>query len=440
MKRRGWLVMVVVLLIAGAIWVATSPDDEPSPAAPSGLAGVEALPASADAWIAEGPGPEVEPVDAGEQEEERPAVAAPEATAPKPGGWTTTPPEGFDLQAYVARWRDALKQLTGKNAVSPRGLRSAHDGVAGRGVETTDAGAAPACAPGRVQRPLIAATQLDVFVFVDTSGSMMDLLDDVADWLGRLELLLREAQRDYQLIVVADRSALFSARRPPPKDGGVLDQLIRSHDIFDVLLRTGETTNGWRTLTRSGVPTELVLITDDSPWARYDARGYAARFSRLLGPTVVTTRLHLIGGFEVGQPLLLGPDAPISRAVCRPHGVAPGLEYQALATANRGLRASLCERPSREALLKQLLEVRSPTTGCEWELPLHEDAEIVDPAIVDARGLREPLLQEYSAAACAGLRRSYLARPRGLTLCPSTCEAVRADNFVALELSWTCRR
>lgn len=351
---------------------------------------------------------------------------------------TTTPPPGFDLEAYVAKWRTALTPLMRRGA--PQKLTTLREANAGALFDRQSDGGVGPCMPGQVIREVSRATQVDVFVFIDTSGSMFGVMPALAQWLGSLEFTLREAARDYQLVVVANRHAVFSgeSRGRPLPDAGFLDESIGSSDIFDVLLRSGDSPGGWRSMARAGVATEVVLVTDDSPSRASSTQEYRARWSTLLGPALPTTRLHLLGGFEVGPPRVLNPDAPISKTVCRPHGVSQGLEYQRLSKAHRGVRASLCEAESMRALLRVVLETPPPELPCGWELEVHPGARLQEPRAVMSNGLIEPLLREYSEPACAGLRRSYLPRDRGVTLCPSTCAALREEGFKGVELSWTC--
>ncbi|MDP3503209.1 MAG: hypothetical protein Q8S33_22945 [Myxococcales bacterium] len=356
------------------------------------------------------------------------------------GAMTTTPPRGFDLDAYVAKWRAALSPLlSGRPPDKRTTLRAANPGTTF--ATQPDGGVGP-CVAGELFRGIALATQVDVFVFIDTSGSMSHALPALAQWLGSLEFTLREAARDYQLVVVADRRAMFlgeaRARTSTLADAGFLDEFIGSSDIFDVLLRSGESPGGWRSMVRDGVATEVVLITDDSPPRGPPTQAYGARWTTLLGAALSTTRLHVLGGFEVGPSRVLSAEAPLSRTVCRPHGVSLGLEYQRLSKAHRGVRASLCEADSLRELLRVVLDVPPPQSPCRWDVEVHPAARLREPRAVTSSGFTEPLLREYSEPACAGLRRSYLLRDTGVTLCPSTCAALREEGFKGIELSWTC--
>lgn len=423
----------LVLAVAGGLWRALGSSIDESAASDSRAPTLRETPVAAATFEAPVSATTVEE-DAGLLERSiEPPIAERSET-------TTTPPRGFDLEAYVAKWRAALSPLMGGRP--PQKRTTLREANAGRSFEAQADGGMGPCVPGEVVREVSRATQVDVFVFIDTSGSMSGVLPELAQWLGRLEFTLRDAARDYQLVVVADRRAVFpgeSRARPGTlPDAGFLDEFIGSSDIFDVLLRSGESPAGWRSMARPGVPAEVVLITDDSPARGSPTQEYRARWTTLLGPALPTTRLHVLGGFEVGPPRVLNPDAPLSKTVCRPHGVSPGLEYQRLSKAHRGVRASLCEAESLRELLRVVLETPPPQLQCAWELEVHPAARLQEPRVVMSNGLIEPLLREYSEPACAGLRRSYLPREHGVTLCPSTCAALREEGFKGVELSWTC--
>lgn len=433
-RRTGWALPFLLLAVAGAVWRLADPVENEPVEEPTTSAVVQPLPTLE-------PAPPVEPVDAGTF----PPLVDPEpsAIAPPPlaegGGFTTTPPKGFDLETYVRRWREALEPLMGWKAPARRATIRVAD--QGKPFQREPDGGVPPCVAGQVVRVLSRPLMVDVVVFIDTSGSMDETLPAIAQWLGKLEFSLRQASRDFQLIVVADRQRVTrEARRFPPArvDSGYVEEFINSNDMLDVLLRSAESPTGWASAMRPGVARELILVTDDSPFSWVSTKDYAPRLAQLFGADEKVTRLHVMGGFEVGKGRLLGPDDSLAAMVCRPHGVSPGLVYQRLSKMHRGTRASICDDWSRDSLFEVVLESQPPPIPCSFELELHPEATLQVPRVVQRR-MSEPLLREYSEAACPGLRRSFLPLPNGIRLCPSTCEALREDRVEALELSWTCR-
>lgn len=426
MKRRtAWPLLFLLIAVAGAVRRLAQPEareplDEPViTASPVTIEPPEV----GDSGLKELPLPEVVPVDAGSST------------------FTTQPPVGFDVEAYVAKWRAVLAPLLDRTApTKPIINREADRGW--RFDEPVDGGVAR-CEPGRVVSGFDESARVDIFVFVDTSGSMYGVLPAVVRWLGELEYALREARRDFQLIVVANTDWLLRGQRTGPAltlDAGVIKQKINSNDVVDVMLASGASPSGWRSFARPAVPTELLLITDDSPFGQ-PVSGYRSRFEALMGPALAQTRLHVMGGFDVGSVNLLAPEDPLTSGVCRPHGVSHGLEYQRLAQAYRGSRTSLCRPDSWSALKEVIFKTPvQPEALCSWQFELHPAAVVGEPFAMPASGLPVTLYREPSIARCgSGVRRSYVAEERSITLCPSTCVALREEGFKGLELSWTCR-
>lgn len=424
--RTAWPLLFLLLAVAGTVWRLAQPEASPEPLDEPVIT---ATPATNP--------PEV--VDSGLNELLLPEVAVPiDAGA---STFTTQPPAGFDVEAYVAKWRAALAPLLDRTAPTKTIITREVD-RGWRFDEPVDGGVAR-CEPGRVVTGFDESPRVDIFVFIDTSGSMFGVFPAVVRWLGELEYALREARRDFQLIVVANTDWLLRGQRNGPAltlDAGVIKQRIDSNDVVDVMLASGALPGGWRSFARPAVPIELLLITDDSPYGQ-PVSGYRSRFEALMGPALAQTRLHVMGGFDVGSVNLLGPEEPLTSGVCRPHGVSHGIEYQRLAQAYRGSRTSLCRPESWRALKEVIFETPvQPEALCSWQFELHPAAVVGEPFAMPAVGFPVTLYREPAISRCgSGARRSYVADERSLTLCPSTCVALREEGFKGLELSWTCR-
>lgn len=422
-RRTAWGLLFLLLALAGVVWRLTQPEPEVEQLSSE----APAPHAVAEAPVAPLPASEVD--DSGVLELVVPVGDAGAST------FTTQPPVGFDVDAYVAKWRAALAPLLNRTSST----RSITTREVDRGLSATTGpdGGVGRCEPRRVSLGFDESAQVDIFVFVDTSGSMAGVLPDVAQWLGELEFGLRQAQRDFQLIVVANTDWLLRTERFR-LDAGVIKQRINSNDIVEVVLASGASPTGWRSFARPGVPTEMVLVTDDSPFGR---PSYEARFEELMGDALPQTRVHVMGGFDVGSANLLGPEQPLAQGVCRPHGVAHGLEYQRLSRTYGGSRTSLCRPDSWHALRDVLLKTPvRPEARCSWQFELHPDAELAPPLALPTSGTPVSLIREKGLAGCgSGFRRSYLSDERSITLCPATCAALPEDGFRGLEFSWACR-
>lgn len=421
-RRTLWALLFLLLAVAGAVWrlVQTEPEAEPV-LEPEVLERVVNEPPALVVPAV----PEV--VDSG--------ATIPEAVVDAGSStFTTQPPRGFDVEAYVAKWRAALAPLL--NRTGPAKSITTREADRGSSAAPSTDGGLASCEARRVTLGFNESARVDVFVFIDTSGSMYGVLPAVARWLGELEFALREAQRDFQLIVIANTDALLRTERIR-LDAGVVKQRIDSNDIVEVLLASGSSSKGWRSFARPDVPTELVLVTDDSP---YGHPSYELRFEALMGAALAQTRVHVMGGFDVGSANLLGPEDPLAPAVCRPHGMSHGLEYQRLSMAYRGSRTSLCRSDSWSALKDVLLSTPvRPEARCWWQFELHPDAVLGPPVALQASGAPVALIREKTLRDCgSGFRRSYLSDERSITLCPATCVALPEDGFKGLEFSWTC--
>lgn len=426
-RRTAWALLFLLLALAGAVWRFVQPEPEPALEQPP-----EPTSSPRDGTVTREPAvllaaPEV--VDSGALESNVLVTDAGAST------FTTQPPLGFDVDAYVAKWRAALAPLL--NRTAPTKSITTREADRGSSFAPGVDGGVVGCSPRRLSLGFNESARVDVFVFVDTSGSMTGVLPDVAQWLGELEFGLREAQRDFQLVVVANTDWLLRTERVR-LDAGVIKQRINSNDIVEVLLASGTSPTGWRSFARPEVPTEIVLVTDDSPFGH---PSYEARFEALMGAALSQTRVHVMGGFDVGSANLLGPEQPLAPGVCRPHGMAHGLEYQHLSMTYRGSRTSLCRPDSWSALKDVLLKTPVPPEArCSWQFELHPDAVLAPPLAMPASGLPVSLIREHTLADCgSGFRRSYLADERSITLCPATCVALPEDGFRGLEFSWTCR-
>lgn len=424
-RRTAWPLLFLLLALAGTVWqlAQSEPEVEQAPE-PEPLERVVTEPAA----LVVPPASEV--VDSGVTPLEVvvPVVDAGAST------FTTQPPAGFDVEAYVAKWRAALAPLLKRTAMT-KSITTREADRGSSAAPPTDAGVA-SCEARRLTLDFHESARVDLFVFIDTSGSMYGVLPAVAQWLGELEFALREAQRDFQLIVVANTDWLLRTERIR-LDAGVIKQRINSNDIVEVVLASGASPGVWRSFARPEVPTEFVLVTDDSP---YGQPSYEARFEALMGASLAQTRVHVMGGFDVGSANLLGPEAPLAPAVCRPHGVSHGLEYQRLSMAYRGSRTSLCRTDSWSALKDVLLKTPvRPEARCSWQFELHPDAVLGPPLALPASGLPVSLIREKILDDCgSGFRRSYLSDQRSITLCPATCVALPEDGFRGLEFSWRC--
>lgn len=382
-------------------------------------------------------------------------VAGPEATSMDGGG---RPPrlgagdEQLRAEDIMKRWRKALLPLFFPD---PRSEGKHAPVIAARGEgrdPMVDAGAQPACGAGAQQFSLGGTGALDIIIAIDTSGSMRPEIRDVLVWLTEVELVMRQQGVDFQMVVVADHAALRLALQRRPLDGGsqvdagMVQAPIGSRDALEKLIasaREGPAPR-WPELLRTGAAKHVVVVTDDEA---NDESGLsylgplATAAGGLLGPPgSPDVTLHLLGGFEPPRPAeILGPDDPLATSKCK-GGEAPGLAYQRLAQATRGLRASLCYPKSYRAFAGALLEWHTSKAAvpCMWLLRPGVDARSIQE--VGALGPR-PSLRLWEAPgthACPGRRDAYVTSGQVFALCSDTCATLRDAGYEMVTLSTRC--
>jgi hypothetical protein len=424
-NHRRWI--VVLLLLAGAgVWYRLSTDDVPTSTEAEDDFASPVIVAVKRAAIVEAP-------EAGSTVLPRLDASVIVSVVPDAG---SREPSREAVEAYIARWRAVLAPLMRQHPPRLAIVKGdSFDGGLPRAAPVVDAGLP--CVPGIASVSLTTSRSADVVVFIDTSGSMWDTLERVVRWLGTLQYRIDRDGVDAKLVVVADRQWGFR-RAKLPLDASVLGQRIESWDILDILLRSGFASDGWRTLLRPSVPTELVLVTDDSSHPAQPFEAYERRVRELLGPAADRTRFHLLGGFGPEQRLL-GPQDPVNEATCTPNGQSAGVVYQRLVNATGGARASLCSPEAMELLHEQLLTPPQPRF-CTWTPMLPARALPEHLRVLREHGHREQLLLELPGG-CAnpGARRGYLQAGDQYILCPGTCDAIGPEKFLALELPYTCR-
>lgn len=419
--------MVVLLLLAGAgIWYRLSADDERVSTE------VEEAPSSPEV-LAVKRAPVVEPPDAGLAVVPALDGSVVAAVVEDAGPKQPTPDQ---VEAYVARWKAVLAPLMRQYPPRLAIVKGdSFDGGLARTAPVVDAGIP--CVPGVASVSLTTSRSVDLVVFVDTSGSMFDTLDRVVHWLGTLQYRIDRDGLDAKLVVVADSQWGSRPAKLPP-DASVVGQRIESWDMLDILLRSGSASDGWRTMLRPSIPTELVLVTDDSSHPLRTFEDYERRVRNLLGAEGERTRFHLLGGFGP-EPRLLGPKDPVNEGTCLPNGESAGIVYQRLATSTGGSRASLCSQEAMALLHEPLLTPPLPRF-CSWTPTLPSGARPEHLRVLREHGHREQLLLELpGGCASPGVRRGYLQTGDQYVLCPGTCDAVGPEKFLALELPYTCR-
>jgi len=219
--------------------------------------------------------------------------------------------------------------------------------------------------------------------------------------------------------------------------------------------------HGWSEYLREGAFKTFVSISDDEVDCQVDNRAFSdyatvsggevaagsfdrallklspAQFGNAKKRNYVWHSIAGMRGLSEEQPAWQA-SAPISTAVCGGGAEGPGTGYQALSRLSGGLRYPICDPQHYDALFNRVATgiVGGAQIACEWQIPEPPPGETFDRARVNVRhtpsggGPGVDLGSVPSAARCDDAGGWYYddpAHPRKITVCPSTCGALRRD-------------
>lgn len=425
-RRTGlnlWLVLAVLPIFAFTCWFSLREDDSVAPSPPSATTSIAPQPPPSLVVETRDASVDTGQLDAG--------LDGGASDAGFDAGVTRArEPTAADVAAYVARWRAALEPIL-RNArpIDPIAInREADAGVSVR----------KRCIAGEHVLPMAPRNPLDLVVAVDTSGSMWGAgLDITADFIGRLEYQLVAQQTDYRLIVLAEPRVLKLTT-----DAGVTKASVQSHDGLDVLINTARDANPrWMQFVRDDSELRVLLITDDGPASGATEPDFTAR---LITAVSRTHTFSVLGGFKA-KTALTQEQPIVRRERCQGsfnskpmYGQDPGEVYQQVANVFGGVRASICDENSRDALLLVFAQPPERSMKCEWTL--HPEVQLIDVRARDARGTEVFLVREPSVEGCPGLRHSYVLRKPLLAMCPETCAELKLRDMNEVKLRIECTK
>lgn len=322
--------------------------------------------------------------------------------------------------------------------------------------EPVDAG--PGCDPGPV-RIALHQTAIDLVVAIDTSGSMYRTMPLVNEWLKTsLEGEFQKAGLDYQLMVLVDLEdfrdmVAFAERRRrgekpvawAPSDAGVnLKGNVLSNNALEVLLASArQPQDSWLARLRPGVPTHLIVVTDDEPSPRA-AKTFLSELTQLAGGRLgrqdaPTFKFHaLLGMATTADHWVLAPDVPpaIDKAPC---GVNPGFAYQELAQKTGGLRASVCHAESLSAFTQGLLAPMRANVRCDSALPPNFPGDqVVSVRAVSFDNRATTLSRAFDRFNCEQSGTGYFVVNHQVQVCPESCRSLKELGYDAIEAVGRC--
>lgn len=208
----------------------------------------------------------------------------------------------------------------------------------------------PPPAPGytvKIQKFTAAKANLvDVVIGVDTSGSMVEEMQNIEQNMQTFLNGLNRPDLDAKVTVVAKVSNKQSENDPkgmgkvfnfpaglPADRFATVDQYIHSNDAIGILTKFFQGTYGFPLPLREGAPVEMVIISDDnganqSILGRQSTGNLATEF---VGPAGKALTTHAIVGLSMDNS---NPSCQVSKI---------GTEFQALATKTSGLILDICQ-------------------------------------------------------------------------------------------------
>ena len=375
---------------------------------------------------------------------------------------------------------DGIEDMIGTDPLAPDtdgdGISDGDEAELGTDPLTPDEGCAEVVSEAAlVHRPV------DIILVIDNSSSMREEIDAVIRNISvSFADILTEADVDYQVILLsyhgnpsedppgdADwpiciREPLSATDCDPVPDEPAnterfkhyhvaidsADSLARIIDTFDVGDPFGLAPTGWSEWLREDAQRVFLEITDDrsyvtsdefeedlfdlpsSPFGDAEDRDYV---------------FHSIIGIEEkdapAEPYL--PDEPIVNRICSTAD-EPGIVYEELSVQSGGLRFPVCQTDSYDVVFRAIAVgvIENVEVQCSFQAPDPPDGEtlVLERIVVLYRpgsgGEARALERLVSADDCAG--GGFYVEEETISLCPNTCETVRADDEARLEVHIAC--
>ncbi|MET0386458.1 MAG: hypothetical protein ABW321_10890 [Polyangiales bacterium] len=304
----------------------------------------------------------------------------------------------------------------------------------------------------------------DIIFAVDNSGSMDEEIVFVREQLNAFSQQITDSGVDARIILI---SAPYGGQPAPSggffddddnEDNGIciapplgsgscpedsnppryfhVPEEVKSHDALNKFV---DTFPQWRDQLRPNSNKTFVVITDDDADGDSDegggqaintAAGFTEQVSALPGGLFSTWGFSGIYCFTE----------------C-PEAAAVGTVYETLVQQTSGVKGDLCEQnfaPVFDALAKAVINAAG--IACSWEIPPPPAGETFNRDQVNVQysvlgGAPSSLLQVSSGAACASSDGWFYddpAAPTRISVCPTTCDDVRADPQASVDVLFGC--
>ena len=277
----------------------------------------------------------------------------------------------------------------------------------------------------------VSRVPVDILIFIDTSGSMVEETQTVVDSVAQFTEFIASSQLDYRVILVGSSAVCFppplsSSVGCPDRNGARYYHVRVGVGSRDGLMRTIEGLERASAFTRPDAQLHVIAVTDDD--SEVGAEQFLAEVAALRSDVVV----HGIVATEDNGAVCCGP---------RGCGARLGYVYAQLAERTGGVLASICEAdwlPTFQSIAESV--ATRAARPCEYALPDPGPDAALDPEranvfYAEPGGERRLLPAVASSLACEGrLAWHYDTpdRPSRILLCPSACELQSAT--VSIEL------
>ncbi|MBI4818169.1 MAG: hypothetical protein HY791_18040 [Deltaproteobacteria bacterium] len=339
-----------------------------------------------------------------------------------------------------------------------------------------------ACAADRYDASL-GEKPADIIFVIDNSGSMELEIESVERNINEsFADIIRNSGVDFRVIVLSQHGDSADRRicireplsttncEPVPARPANTDQFyhysenISSHDSFVKILETYDTPDqfglapdGWQAWLRPEAFKVFVEITDDDPSGRLPDRpsgqnsATAANFEAALfaldpphfgQPGQRNYIFHSIVGLVATSSADPWTESdPVQRDTC-PTGVDPGVEYQALSIATRGLRYPVCSFESYDAIFRAAAQsvIATARIGCALDLPDAPAGQTLNLSTIAVEwtpaGGPTRLIPRASQAGCVG--DGFFLDGDMVRLCAGTCAEVEVASSGTLAVVSGC--
>ncbi|MBL8612348.1 MAG: VWA domain-containing protein [Myxococcales bacterium] len=323
------------------------------------------------------------------------------------------------------------------------------------GGSSSSSGTTPECAANVVSAK---RAEVDIFVVIDTSGSMQEETDQVKANINDFATKIGGSGLDYRVVMIAEKPQALPIPIPGFTPPGIcvaaplggpscgdnapvyhhIDTDVGSTDSFDVVLAQYPTYKAWM---RPSATKVFIEITDDNaamPFAQFDTQ-LLAKDPAQFGTSAKRKYIwNSICGWKKGTPVMSATKCGTAENI--------GDQYQQLSQLTGGIVDSVCEA-SYAGVFDNLAKGLVTKLGCEFAFPKPAtgtaDPDKIVVQYTKAGGAPEALTQVTDAGKCASVPNGWYydnpASPEKIVFCPKLCESTGQDTSGKISVAVGCK-